>query len=187
MNQYRWGIHVVDLIEFGYQLIKFIRILIYLLQGKCLCGQYIRARLRRAGVLNRKVTQRLRNILEPSSHVVYEVFPALNTVSGHTMFNIMGFLFIFPFVFRIDGGRTGAYASTCLHKHIAAIIPCAIRRTRRQRYGAHATQSGCQRSIPYKHYVGQNNFHILGMRWLCHRLCTPGALRLLAVPGRWPG
>lgn len=51
------------------------------MQGKCLCGQYIRARLRRAGVLNRKVTQRLRNILEPSSHVVYEVFPALNTVS----------------------------------------------------------------------------------------------------------
>ncbi|KAH8398211.1 hypothetical protein KR222_002870 [Zaprionus bogoriensis] len=49
-------------------------------QGKCLCGQYIRARLRRAGVLNRKVTQRLRNILEPSSYVVYEVFPALNTM-----------------------------------------------------------------------------------------------------------
>ncbi|KAH8373035.1 hypothetical protein KR009_011017 [Drosophila setifemur] len=51
-------------------------------QGKCLCGQYIRARLRRAGVLNRKVTQRLRHILDPgSSHVVYEVFPALNSVS----------------------------------------------------------------------------------------------------------
>lgn len=50
-------------------------------QGKCLCGQYIRARLRRAGVLNRKVTQRLRNILDPgSSHVVYEVFPALNSM-----------------------------------------------------------------------------------------------------------
>ncbi|EDW73732.1 uncharacterized protein Dwil_GK19537 [Drosophila willistoni] len=49
-------------------------------QGKCLCGQYIRARLRRAGVLNRKVIQRLRNILEPSSHVVYEVFPALNSM-----------------------------------------------------------------------------------------------------------
>lgn len=47
-------------------------------QGKCLCGQYIRARLRRAGVLNRKATQRLRSILEPSSTVVYEVFPALN-------------------------------------------------------------------------------------------------------------
>ncbi|KAH8280225.1 hypothetical protein KR018_000088 [Drosophila ironensis] len=50
-------------------------------QGKCLCGQYIRARLRRAGVLNRKVTQRLRNILDPgSSNVVYEVFPALNSM-----------------------------------------------------------------------------------------------------------
>ncbi|KAH8319699.1 hypothetical protein KR074_004258 [Drosophila pseudoananassae] len=50
-------------------------------QGKCLCGQYIRARLRRAGVLNRKVTQRLRNILDPgSSHVVFEVFPALNSM-----------------------------------------------------------------------------------------------------------
>ncbi|XP_054739413.1 uncharacterized protein LOC129245339 [Anastrepha obliqua] len=49
-------------------------------QGKCLCGQYIRARLRRAGVLNRKATQRLRTILEPSSAVVYEVFPALNSM-----------------------------------------------------------------------------------------------------------
>ncbi|XP_037940999.1 uncharacterized protein LOC119673953 [Teleopsis dalmanni] len=49
-------------------------------QGKCLCGQYIRARLRRAGVLNRKATQRLRSILEPSSDIVYEVFPALNSM-----------------------------------------------------------------------------------------------------------
>ncbi|XP_039955025.1 bcl-2-related ovarian killer protein homolog B [Bactrocera tryoni] len=49
-------------------------------QGKCLCGQYIRARLRRAGVLNRKATQRLRTILEPTSAVVYEVFPALNSM-----------------------------------------------------------------------------------------------------------
>ncbi|XP_037917560.1 bcl-2-related ovarian killer protein homolog B isoform X2 [Hermetia illucens] len=49
-------------------------------QGKCLCGQYIRARLRRAGVLNRKVIQRLRAILEPSSNVVYEVYPALNSM-----------------------------------------------------------------------------------------------------------
>ncbi|XP_075165493.1 death executioner Bcl-2 [Haematobia irritans] len=49
-------------------------------QGKCLCGQYIRARLRRAGVLNRKVIQRMRSILEPSSEVVYEVFPALNSM-----------------------------------------------------------------------------------------------------------
>ncbi|KNC30944.1 hypothetical protein FF38_04459 [Lucilia cuprina] len=49
-------------------------------QGKCLCGQYIRARLRRAGVLNRKAIQRLRCILEPSSEVVYEVFPALNSM-----------------------------------------------------------------------------------------------------------
>ncbi|XP_067626760.1 bcl-2-related ovarian killer protein homolog B [Eurosta solidaginis] len=49
-------------------------------QGKCLCGQYIRARLRRAGVLNRKAIQRLRTILEPSSAIVYEVFPALNSM-----------------------------------------------------------------------------------------------------------
>ncbi|XP_058983551.1 bcl-2-related ovarian killer protein homolog B [Musca domestica] len=49
-------------------------------QGKCLCGQYIRARLRRAGVLNRKVIQRMRSLLEPSSEIVYEVFPALNSM-----------------------------------------------------------------------------------------------------------
>lgn len=50
-------------------------------QGKCLCVQYIRARLRRAGVLNRKVIQRLRSAnFEPTSNVVYEVFPALNSM-----------------------------------------------------------------------------------------------------------
>ncbi|XP_055372557.1 bcl-2-related ovarian killer protein homolog B [Condylostylus longicornis] len=49
-------------------------------QGRCLCSYYIRNRLRRAGLLNKKVTQRLRFLLEPSSDVVYDVFPALNTM-----------------------------------------------------------------------------------------------------------
>ena len=51
------------------------------LQGKCLCGQLMRARLRRAGMLNRKVTQRLRTILDiPESIEMRDVFPALNAV-----------------------------------------------------------------------------------------------------------
>ncbi|XP_063697009.1 bcl-2-related ovarian killer protein isoform X1 [Culicoides brevitarsis] len=51
------------------------------IQGKCLCGHYIRSKLRRAGVLNRKVTQRLRNIIDtPSSAVVREIFPIINVL-----------------------------------------------------------------------------------------------------------
>lgn len=52
-------------------------------QGKCLCGQYIRCRLKRSGVFNRKLgLQRIRSIIgTPSVHVVREVFPALLTVS----------------------------------------------------------------------------------------------------------
>jgi Bcl-2-related ovarian killer protein len=46
-----------------------------------LCSQYIRSRLRRAGILNRKVIQRLRNIIDHSSinnsSIVDEVSPAL--------------------------------------------------------------------------------------------------------------
>uniref|UniRef100_A0A2M4AS90 Putative apoptosis regulator protein of the bcl-2 family n=1 Tax=Anopheles triannulatus TaxID=58253 RepID=A0A2M4AS90_9DIPT len=34
-------------------------------QGKCLCGEYIRARLKRSGLLNRKIIQRLRNSIVP--------------------------------------------------------------------------------------------------------------------------
>ncbi|XP_049539878.1 bcl-2-related ovarian killer protein-like [Anopheles darlingi] len=34
-------------------------------QGKCLCGEYIRARLKRSGLLNRKILQRLRNSIVP--------------------------------------------------------------------------------------------------------------------------
>uniref|UniRef100_A0A336JWG4 CSON013706 protein n=1 Tax=Culicoides sonorensis TaxID=179676 RepID=A0A336JWG4_CULSO len=40
-----------------------------------------RSKLRRAGVLNRKVTQRLRNIIDtPSSSVVREIFPIINVL-----------------------------------------------------------------------------------------------------------
>lgn len=62
-------------------------------QGKCLCGQYIRSRLRRSGIFNKKLgLQRLRSIIgTPSIHVVREVFPALNFVSI-TYYNI----FILP-------------------------------------------------------------------------------------------
>lgn len=46
-----------------------------------MCGHYIRSKLRRAGVLNRKVTQRLRNIIDtPSSSVVREIFPIINVL-----------------------------------------------------------------------------------------------------------
>ncbi|XP_055838498.1 bcl-2-related ovarian killer protein homolog A-like isoform X2 [Episyrphus balteatus] len=48
-------------------------------QGKCLCGQYIKRRLRRSGLFNKKLgLQRIRSILGTSSiSVVREVFPAL--------------------------------------------------------------------------------------------------------------
>lgn len=54
-------------------------------QGKCLCGQYIRSRLKRSGVFNKKLgLQRIRSIIgTPSIHVVREVFPALNYASIH--------------------------------------------------------------------------------------------------------
>ncbi|XP_062716427.1 bcl-2-related ovarian killer protein [Aedes albopictus] len=48
-------------------------------QGKCLCGEYIRARLRRSGLLNRKILQRLRSTMEvPNCVVVRETSPILN-------------------------------------------------------------------------------------------------------------
>lgn len=53
-----------------------------IMQGKCLCGQYIRSRLKRSGIFNKKLgLQRLRSIIgTPAAHVVREVFPALNYV-----------------------------------------------------------------------------------------------------------
>lgn len=53
-----------------------------LLQGKCLCGQYIRFRLKRAGLFTKKLgLQRLRSIIgTPSAHIVRDCFPALNYV-----------------------------------------------------------------------------------------------------------
>uniref|UniRef100_A0A182Q3H4 Bcl-2 Bcl-2 homology region 1-3 domain-containing protein n=1 Tax=Anopheles farauti TaxID=69004 RepID=A0A182Q3H4_9DIPT len=52
-------------------------------QGKCLCGEYIRARLKRSGLLTRKNLQRLRNSMEHCSAlgggvVVREALPLLN-------------------------------------------------------------------------------------------------------------
>lgn len=48
-------------------------------QGKCLCGQYIRRRLKRSGLFNRKLgLQRIRSIIGTSTvTVVRDVFPAL--------------------------------------------------------------------------------------------------------------
>ena len=54
-----------------------------ILQGKCLCSQYIRLRLKRSGIYNKKLgLQRLRSIVGTSSvHVVRDIFPALLVVS----------------------------------------------------------------------------------------------------------
>lgn len=54
-----------------------------LLQGKCLCGQYIRFRLKRAGLFTKKLgLQRLRSIIgTPSAHIVREVYPVISSVS----------------------------------------------------------------------------------------------------------
>lgn len=51
-------------------------------QGKCLCGQYIRFRLKRSCVFNKKLgLQRIRSFIgTPSVHIIREVFPALNFV-----------------------------------------------------------------------------------------------------------
>lgn len=57
-------------------------------QGKCLCGQYIRNRLKRSGLFTKKLgLQRLRSIIgTPSAHIVREVFPALNYVRVYSIF-----------------------------------------------------------------------------------------------------
>lgn len=54
-------------------------------QGKCLCGQYIRSRLKRTGIYNKKLgLHRMRSFIgTPSIHVVREVYPALNCVSNY--------------------------------------------------------------------------------------------------------
>ncbi|XP_055691613.1 bcl-2-related ovarian killer protein-like [Lutzomyia longipalpis] len=51
-------------------------------QGRCLCYQYVRSRLKRAGMFTRKLgLQRVRSILGTSSiDVIREVFPALSYV-----------------------------------------------------------------------------------------------------------
>lgn len=53
-------------------------------QGKCLCGQYVRSRLKRAGIFNRKLgLQRILSIIgTPSLPIVREVFQVLNCVSN---------------------------------------------------------------------------------------------------------
>lgn len=57
-------------------------------QGKCLCGQYIRNRLKRSGLFTKKLgLQRLRSIIgTPSAHIVREVFPALNYVRVYSIY-----------------------------------------------------------------------------------------------------
>lgn len=54
-------------------------------QGKCLCGQYIRNRLKRAGMFNRKLgLQRIRSIVgTPTIQIMREVFPALSCVNTY--------------------------------------------------------------------------------------------------------
>lgn len=64
-------------------------------QGKCLCGQYIRNRLKRSGLFTKKLgLQRLRSIIgTPSAHIVREVFPALNYVSDFLEMKSFNYLF----------------------------------------------------------------------------------------------
>lgn len=59
-------------------------------QGKCLCGQYIRNRLKRSGLFTKKLgLQRLRSIIgTPSAHIVREVFPALNYVRVFSIYSV---------------------------------------------------------------------------------------------------
>lgn len=60
-------------------------------QGKCLCGQYIRSRLKRAGMFNRKLgLQRIRSIVgTPTIQIMREVFPALSFVrESHIIYPI---------------------------------------------------------------------------------------------------
>lgn len=65
-------------------------------QGKCLCGQYIRNRLKRSGLFTKKLgLQRLRSIIgTPSAHIVREVFPALNYVRNLCIFAIPVCMFL---------------------------------------------------------------------------------------------
>uniref|UniRef100_T1H0W0 Bcl-2 Bcl-2 homology region 1-3 domain-containing protein n=1 Tax=Megaselia scalaris TaxID=36166 RepID=T1H0W0_MEGSC len=51
-------------------------------QGKCICGQYIKRKLRRSGLFNRKLgLQRIRSIIGTTTvSIVKEVFPAVNSL-----------------------------------------------------------------------------------------------------------
>lgn len=55
-------------------------------QGKCLCGQYIRSRLIRAGVFNKKLgLQRIRSFVgSPNLNVIRDVFPIISFVRQRT-------------------------------------------------------------------------------------------------------
>lgn len=81
-------------------------------QGKCLCGQYIRGRLKRAGVYNKKLgLHRMRSFIGTSSiHIVREVYPALNSVSAQQLRKNIIMVHDFFFLL-IDGRRAGANAS----------------------------------------------------------------------------
>lgn len=60
--------------------------LCFFIQGRCLCGHYIKRRLRRSGLFNKKLgLQRIRSILGNSNTtmgIVRDVFPAVQVVSA---------------------------------------------------------------------------------------------------------
>lgn len=74
-----------------------------LLQGKCLCGQYIRFRLKRAGLFTKKLgLQRLRSIIgTPSAHIVREVYPVISYVSIKSMFLMVSMTFVCHYSFYL--------------------------------------------------------------------------------------
>lgn len=73
-------------------------------QGKCLCGQYIRYRLKRSGVFQKRLAlQRIRSIIgTPSVHVVREVFPALNYVWMTIRFDYDFIIIFWPINFNVN-------------------------------------------------------------------------------------
>lgn len=99
-------------------------------QGKCLCGQYIRNRLKRSGLFTKKLgLQRLRSIIgTPSALIVREVFPALNYVKSWWTFfwlfkiacgskiNIVIRVCVCLLAFILDWRRIGTNASDTIHK-----------------------------------------------------------------------
>jgi hypothetical protein len=69
-------------------------------------------------ILNRKVTQRLRTILDtPVSSELRDVFPALIAVSSLEYFAMFLYIYLISFFLNpTDVRRTGTDASTCLYE-----------------------------------------------------------------------